>query len=598
MTKNEKFHRRLREELPDITTNEEYVNTTTRLTFSCSKGHTFETSPKNLFTRIKGCKQCKSVARAENNTISEEVFRQRLHERNRKFDPLYLKGNFHGTSKKTEWECGSCQHTWAAAPKTILRGHGCPVCSISKKSTAQRTSLQEINATLLGLGITCLRKKDDCKQLEVMCHKCSHIWYPSFYDCYTRRSNCPKCSKSHFSKKAIAWLDEQARLCGFDIQHAGNGGEYFIDGIGKVDGFHAESNTVFEFHGDMWHGNPALFDPDDINPVSKIRYGELYKRTMQRDKEIRELGYNLFIMWESDFPYTTPAPVETIEKHVPKPPTGIEDFKKEIECIVDAQYIFPNGWYNKSSQTMIYFWNILDDNIGYKKLRNITNAMSDKTVLHVFSDEWNFSRNIVLQKIRHITQGNGSVPRVHARKCNIGPVTKEEKKRFLEQYHIQGNCSSSINIGARDSTGEIVAIMTFTEPRAPLGHKKKGRDEIELSRFVTSTEVRIPGIASKMFKYAITTFFKGSKTHVFSYSDTRWSTGNLYDKLGFVRESHTESNYWYVVDQQRQHRWNFTKRKLQEMTNLVGTESELAETVGLRRVYDCGTVRHTYEVPS
>ena len=33
----------------------------------------------------------------------------------------------------------------------------------------------------------------------------------------------------------------------------------------KVDGYCYETNTVYEFHGDYWHGNPIVFDSDDTN---------------------------------------------------------------------------------------------------------------------------------------------------------------------------------------------------------------------------------------------------------------------------------------------------------------------------------------------
>ena len=78
------------------------------------------------------------------------------------------------------------------------------------------------------------------------------------------------------------------------------GGEHYIEGIGKVDGYCYETNTVYEFHGDYWHGNPKRFDPNDINKTNGKTYGELYTKTMERDQKIRDLGYNLIVKWESD----------------------------------------------------------------------------------------------------------------------------------------------------------------------------------------------------------------------------------------------------------------------------------------------------------
>lgn len=38
-----------------------------------------------------------------------------------------------------------------------------------------------------------------------------------------------------------------------------------------------------------------------MNNVSKKTMGTLYKRTINREQKIKELGYNLVIMWESDW---------------------------------------------------------------------------------------------------------------------------------------------------------------------------------------------------------------------------------------------------------------------------------------------------------
>ena len=40
---------------------------------------------------------------------------------------------------------------------------------------------------------------------------------------------------------------------------------------------------------------------NDMNNVSKRSMGTLYKRTINREQKIKELGYILVIMWESDW---------------------------------------------------------------------------------------------------------------------------------------------------------------------------------------------------------------------------------------------------------------------------------------------------------
>jgi hypothetical protein len=69
----------------------------------------------------------------------------------------------------------------------------------------------------------------------------------------------------------------------------------------KFDGFDPKTNTVYEFHGSMWHGDPRVYKSTDINPVNKKLYGDLYSDTLKREELIKKLGYNLIIMWEKDF---------------------------------------------------------------------------------------------------------------------------------------------------------------------------------------------------------------------------------------------------------------------------------------------------------
>jgi G:T-mismatch repair DNA endonuclease (very short patch repair protein) len=86
------------------------------------------------------------------------------------------------------------------------------------------------------------------------------------------------------------------------IQHATNGdGEFKIPGTRySADGYCEESNTVFEFHGDYWHGNPRRYKPDAVTYFNQ-RFGDLYEKTQKREQELRDLGYRVEVIWEMDW---------------------------------------------------------------------------------------------------------------------------------------------------------------------------------------------------------------------------------------------------------------------------------------------------------
>lgn len=107
---------------------------------------------------------------------------------------------------------------------------------------------------------------------------------------------------SPYSQKCVAWLEQIMENEHINIKHAANGGEYRLPGTNiRVDGFCAETNTVYEFYGDYWHGNPAVFNPALFNTQKNKTMEELYNATIDREQHIRSLGYNLIVIWERDF---------------------------------------------------------------------------------------------------------------------------------------------------------------------------------------------------------------------------------------------------------------------------------------------------------
>mgnify|MGYP000902860521 CR=1 FL=1 len=100
---------------------------------------------------------------------------------------------------------------------------------------------------------------------------------------------CPKCG-DRCGIKENKWLDflgvveRQVRI-----------GKYIVDGYDSI------TNTIYEFNGDFWHGNPNLYNPEDYNSVSKKTFGELYRNTINREKYLIKKGYNVISIWENDF---------------------------------------------------------------------------------------------------------------------------------------------------------------------------------------------------------------------------------------------------------------------------------------------------------
>ena len=106
-------------------------------------------------------------------------------------------------------------------------------------------------------------------------------------------SGCPNCMY-FVSNPETEWLN--SLFLPNDSKHRQ------VSLLGKrVDGFDPLNNIIYEFYGDFWHGNPNQFNPNAINPILKKTYGELYSNTLKREEKLRDAGYTVISIWESDF---------------------------------------------------------------------------------------------------------------------------------------------------------------------------------------------------------------------------------------------------------------------------------------------------------
>lgn len=112
---------------------------------------------------------------------------------------------------------------------------------------------------------------------------------------------CPKCNLCGTSKNSMEWLNmikvNYPELCTYYDK-----GEFCVPNTRyRVDGYDEKTNTIFEFHGDYWHGNPKIFQPNQINPSTKCTFGDLYSKTLNKRKILEDLGYKYVEVWENDW---------------------------------------------------------------------------------------------------------------------------------------------------------------------------------------------------------------------------------------------------------------------------------------------------------
>jgi hypothetical protein len=137
--------------------------------------------------------------------------------------------------------------------------------------------------------------------------------------------------------------------------------------------------------------------------------------------------------------------------------------------------------------------------------------------------------------------------------------------------------------------------MSFGSYRKSLG-KNKIIGEYELLRFCNKLGINVIGGASKIFKYFINKYLPNK---VLSYQNNSWNTGNLYEKIGFIKKNTTDPNYYWVKGNLRFNRFNFRKDKLiKEGYDPNKTESEIMYGRGYYRIWDMGNIKWEYKKPS
>lgn len=115
------------------------------------------------------------------------------------------------------------------------------------------------------------------------------------------KHGCLKCCKTH-SLAQIEWLNFIESKDNIYIQHIGNSNEFIIPTTNyKADGYCKETNTVYEYHGDFWHGNPKIYKSENLNKKTGSTFGFLYQKTLTRENLIKSLGFNLVTIWKKDW---------------------------------------------------------------------------------------------------------------------------------------------------------------------------------------------------------------------------------------------------------------------------------------------------------
>lgn len=280
-----------------------YINANTKITIICKKHGEFTQIPNNHYKY--NCKKCGNGNNIRNTELKKKckdefIVKANLVHNNR-YD--YSKSIYKNAATKLIIICkihGEFAHT----PNNHLRNRNCPQCGNLSRSLTKMADYNKYYKTFIEkygdkYDYSKVIWKGASIKIIIICK--IHGDFEMFPFLHRNGKECQKCT-NQYSKKSIEWLKYIECKTNNKINHAENIGEFDIPNTRyKADGYCKNTNTIYEFLGDFWHGNPDLYNKNDINPRIKKTYGELLRNTIDKKEKIILLGYNYVQIWESDW---------------------------------------------------------------------------------------------------------------------------------------------------------------------------------------------------------------------------------------------------------------------------------------------------------
>jgi hypothetical protein len=254
--------------------------------------------------KTRGCKMCKKISKKENNEyIQKDFLLKSVSIWGDLYD--YSKVNYVNSQTKVIIICKK-HSEFEQLPHNHYK-YGCRSCSTqnNKRNLALKN---KVSCSFIERSNKVHNNKYNYEKFIYVNSKTgiiiicpNHGEFIIIPNNHLRGRGCPKCF-GNYSKISIEWLNYLQVKYNLFIQHADNIGEYHIPKTHfKADGYCKENNTIYEFHGDFWHGNPNVYDLLQINSVSNKTFLELFEKTNNKREILLKLGYNYVQIWENDW---------------------------------------------------------------------------------------------------------------------------------------------------------------------------------------------------------------------------------------------------------------------------------------------------------
>lgn len=194
------------------------------------------------------------------------------------------------------------------------------------------------------------------------------------------------------------------------------------------------------------------------------------------------------------------------------------------------------------------------------------------SLINIWESEW---QNRPEQILNFLEARIGNPTKIFARKCEIDTLHHQAAKEFINSYHIQQIQAVKLAYGLYHN-GELLSCMVFDK------HHRNNKEWV-LKRFCTKTGSLIVGGATKLLKNAIEDQQFSSLT---TWSNNRWSEGNVYQKMGFNLKAEYDPDYAYWTGSTIRSKQSCQKKSIGAREGQ--TERDRTIELGFTRIWDCG----------
>lgn len=179
---------------------EEYRNNSTKMTFRCKCGNTFE----RRWNNVKDLHQFScTICVPPSVKKSTSTFIQQLTEIN---PTITVQGQYISSKTKIAVSCDTCGYKWSARPNDLLGRKGCPNCAgtMRKSHAAFLQQVQEIHGVAIVVLTEYLNRRT---KIGLQCCICKQRW-KTLPDTLLKGGGCPNCASSKGEKQINCLLAE------------------------------------------------------------------------------------------------------------------------------------------------------------------------------------------------------------------------------------------------------------------------------------------------------------------------------------------------------------------------------------------------------